>query len=304
MGPTETPKVFNKFVIATPTPIANPHWHTAMLKHYLAELIHKNQWNTYALANQPWLELDNPGKRTFIVGAFVTHVLNANLDRLLDLGVPMLFVVEDYREGKHNGDEYVYYCKEGRVEGHHVQPEGKYDPIWYDENVDHVLTGKSGPVNKDWCFETLLSLGPQRLIYIHKGTLPRSGDVDNKVATCECPRCVKRTILQRDSKPTLAIYRLQRPDVSVGQLTPCELQMNIDDDYTADLDLEFKLSGFKIGELHLARNRGALFISACLLGAIVRILAAMSYDSAKVASFSACYILAGVYFILAILLLE
>lgn len=131
-----------------------------------------------------------------VVGAFATSCVRAHLPALMALGLQMLLVVEDYTEGHHHQQSYVYTCHNGLCYGVHDRGD---QPLlyWSDENLFTNLA--EGPIGNGYYIRTLARFGPQRLIHI--STVPTAATIENfsvrtvtdpsdKVVDCRPQRCV------------------------------------------------------------------------------------------------------------------
>nr|QRD99325.1 MAG: RNA-dependent RNA polymerase [Statovirus sp.] len=155
----------------------NAHLHTSLLKRYMCQLIHYLELNTVAGVNQDWLSHVVPGKVPIVVYAFSTPAMLEQFSDVVRLGVPILAVVQHYNEGTHFGEEYSYTCKSGRVMG---ISQGR-DGAWIDCNLPENWMKKSGKIEGDYYIDTLITYGPQRLIYISKNVAPEEPLPDNLV---------------------------------------------------------------------------------------------------------------------------
>lgn len=186
----DRPRVWHGCYLHPGTP--NSHWRCSLVKRYLSSLITALDLDTYPLCRQEWLSHHGSGA-PYVVGAFVTPTLRAVWDDFVQTGLQGLFVVEDYREGHHHDDMYVYSCRDGVVYGRHRMGERHGGPAWSDENL--WFSKYSGPIGDGYFVHTLLEYGPQRLIYVGRvpvtdievwghtvtDTVPWRGKVDLRV---------------------------------------------------------------------------------------------------------------------------
>lgn len=160
-----------------PGRVENAHWQCSALKRYMSSLIAALDLDTYPLCDQWWLS--HPGSGSpYVVGAFVTPTLRANWHRLVELGLQVLVVVEDYEEGHHHDEQYWYSCRGGRAFGRHVMSGGTVGPAWADENT--WFRKRDGPIGDGYYVTTLAEFGPQRLIHIGKVPVADTGDWEHR----------------------------------------------------------------------------------------------------------------------------
>jgi len=195
---------------------SNDHSCTSVLKRWLSCFIKDRNLNTVALdKSQTWLNNES-ANGSFYVIALNNTVLRKCLKEIAQAGVPCIAVVEDYVEGVHLGTAYSYVCHKGLVKGVSKGSNG----MWTDENLPSEFQYMAGQLTDDYCFETVIVFGPQRIIYMHKGTSTSNDCFTPQTPTIPVPEAAK-IVMNRSS--AIKSFFARQEIVEVGSIPQQEM---------------------------------------------------------------------------------